>query len=47
MKEQFKKIIYDWVAENFGTQEAEDPSWGIDALAEVLVEHFNKDKRGE
>lgn len=32
----FYEIIYEWVAENYGTQEAEDPSWSIEALADRL-----------
>lgn len=39
MKEELKKIIYDWVAKNFGESEADDPSWSIDALAEELAKH--------
>lgn len=34
----FYDIIYDWVAENFGESEAEDPSWSIEALAKHLSE---------
>ena len=34
-----KNIIYKWVAKNFGTQEAEDPSWSIEALAEEIYFH--------
>ena len=40
MKEQFKNIIYNWVKENFGESEADDPSWNIDALAGELNKHF-------
>lgn len=32
----FYDIIYQWVAENFGQSEADDPSWNIKALAEHL-----------
>lgn len=32
----FYDIIHKWVADNFGTQEAEDPSWNIEALADHL-----------
>ena len=42
MKEELKTIIYDWVAENFGESEAEDPSWSIEALAEELNKHFHE-----
>ena len=39
MKEQFKTIIYNWVKQNFGESEADDPSWSIEALAEELAKH--------
>lgn len=42
MKEQFTKIIYDWVKRNFGESEADDPSWSIEALAEELNKHFHE-----
>lgn len=32
----FNEEIYKWVAKNFGTQEAEDPSWNIEALSAYL-----------
>lgn len=32
----FYEAIHEWVADNFGTQEAEDPSWNIEALADHL-----------
>lgn len=31
-----RKTIFDWVGYNFGTQEAEDPSWDIDELSREL-----------
>ena len=31
------KKIYHWVGKNFGSQEAEDPSWNIKALSEYLA----------
>lgn len=34
----FYDIIHKWVADNFGTQEADDPSWNIEALAKHLSE---------
>lgn len=39
MTEQFRTIIYNWVKQNFGESEAEDPSWSIEALAEELDKH--------
>ena len=32
----FYEAIYEWVAENFGESEANDPSWDIKALADHL-----------
>lgn len=34
----FYKIIYNWVEDNFGESEANDPSWDIKALAKHLSE---------
>lgn len=34
----FKTIIYEWVKENFGESEADNPSWSIEALAKHLSE---------
>jgi len=31
-------FIYDWVVDNFGESEAEDPSWNIHALAQAIDE---------
>ena len=31
-----KEIIYNWVADNYGESEANDPSWNIDLLAEHI-----------
>lgn len=42
MKDQFEKIIYNWVKQNFGESEAKDPSWSIEALAEELNKHFHE-----
>lgn len=32
----FYEAIIEWVGKNYGTQEAEDPSWDIEALADHL-----------
>lgn len=32
----FYEAIHEWVAENFGQSEADDPSWNIEALADHL-----------
>jgi hypothetical protein len=40
MEEQVEKLlhkaIYEWVKENFGQSEADEPSWNIEALAKAL-----------
>lgn len=38
-KDKLTKIIYEWVKANFGENEADDPSWDIEALAEELAKH--------
>lgn len=42
MKDKIYTIIYNWVAESFGTSEAEEPSWDIHALADELNKHFHE-----
>ena len=42
MKDRIYTIIYNWVADNFGTSEAEEPSWDIHALADELNKHFHE-----
>lgn len=32
----FYEAIYEWVADNFGESEADNPSWSIEALADHL-----------
>lgn len=32
----FYEAIYEWVKNNFGQSEADDPSWSIEALADHL-----------
>lgn len=34
----FYEAIYEWVADNFGQSEADNPSWNIEALAKHLSE---------
>lgn len=34
----FYEAIHEWVGKTYGTQEAEDPSWDIEALAKHLSE---------
>ena len=38
-----KDNIYHWVGKNFGSQEAEDPSWNIEALSEYLTKKLYKE----
>lgn len=40
IKQEYKTVIYNWVKENFGESEADDPSWSIDELARELANHF-------
>ena len=43
MVKGFRKMvegyIYDWVKDNFGEQEANEPSWNIEALAAEIARH--------
>lgn len=39
LTEQISSWLYDWVAENFGQSEADDPSYDLDELASMLYEH--------
>lgn len=36
VRELIRKVIYEWVKQNFGESEADDPSWDIDALADEI-----------
>lgn len=47
VEEEFKKFLYEWVKENFGESEADDPSWSIEALAHDLREEYIKIKECE
>lgn len=41
----FYTIIYEWVKQNFGESEADDPSWSIEALADCLSDsNINPDE---
>lgn len=40
VRKELEKIIYNWVAENFGKSEAEDPSWSIRELAKEINRHM-------
>lgn len=48
IEEELHKFLYKWVGENFGTQEAEDPSWSIEALAhDLAIEFMELDERSK
>lgn len=39
------KKIYHWVGKNFGSQEADDPSWDINELSKYLAREIGKRDR--
>ena len=39
MENKLVNVITDWVRENFGESEVEDPSWNIEALAHEIAKH--------
>lgn len=39
-----KKLLYDWVVDNFGESEADDPSYNLDLLAIYLSENLEPKK---
>ena len=42
LKVFLREKIYHWVGKNFGTQEADDPSWDIKTLSEYLAKEVYK-----
>lgn len=42
LEEFLNKTIYHWVGRNFGSQEANDPSWNIEALSKYLAKELSK-----
>ena len=42
LEEFFNKTIYHWVGKNFGLQEADDPSWNIEALSKYLAKETER-----
>jgi len=44
---QIEKIIYKWVGESYGTQEADDPSWNVGLLSKEIAKRLvgNKIKK--
>lgn len=41
-KDRIRSLIRDWVRENYGESEANDPSWSIVKLANYLANHFQE-----
>lgn len=37
MQKEIKDWLYQWVANNFGDAEADDPSWSIEAIAQDMA----------
>lgn len=37
MRKEIKDWLYQWVANNFGDAEADDPSWSIEAIAQDMA----------
>ena len=42
LEEFFNRTIYHWVGKNFGLQEADDPSWNIEALSKYLAKETER-----
>lgn len=42
LQQELEKIIKEWVGRNFGSQEVEDPSWDITALARCISKELPK-----
>lgn len=42
LKHKIDKIIYEWVKENYGESEANDPSWSIVELANHIANNFHE-----
>lgn len=47
IEEEFKKFLHEWVKENFGQSEADDPSWSIEVLAHDLKSEYIRLKERE
>lgn len=45
LQDFLSKTIYHWVGRNFGSQEADDPSWNIEALSKYLAKELNTRER--
>lgn len=42
LKHKIDKIIYEWVKENYGESEANNPSWSIVELANHIANKFHE-----
>ena len=42
LQDFYEKTIYEWVKNNFGESEADDPSWNISMLAEELASKYTE-----
>lgn len=42
LKDFLSKTIYHWVGKNFGSQEADEPSWNIEELSSYLAKELGK-----
>ena len=47
VEKEFNKFLYEWVKNNFGESEADDPSWSIEALAHDLANEYVRIKKRE
>lgn len=45
LQDFLRKKIYHWVGRNFGSQEADEPSWNIDDLSKYLAKELGKRDR--
>ena len=46
LKDFLSKTIYHWVGRNFGSQEADEPSWNIEELSSYLAKELERRERG-
>ena len=48
IEKELHKFLYEWVSKNFGENEAENPSWSIEALAhDLAIEFMELDERSK
>lgn len=45
LQDFLSKKIYHWVGRNFGSQEADEPSWNIDDLSKYLAKELGQRER--